>query len=172
MSGISIRRWQRGFWWAHVGWVLSNEHDGYDPKKIADMARYPELRWLDRYHWVPTVAVCRRRFPAGRHGRVCLGLRGLHGAALPLHLRINSLAHLFGNRRFETPDQSRNNWLLALITFGEGWHNNHHFSMSSCRQGLRWWEIDITYGMLKLLSGFGIVRDMRPFRNPQDSEAN
>ena len=79
---------------------------------------------------------------------------------------INSLAHLFGTRRFNTPDHSRNNWLLALVTFGEGWHNNHHFAMSSCRQGFRWWEIDITYSVLRFLSFFGIVRDLHPFRIP------
>jgi len=79
---------------------------------------------------------------------------------------INSLAHVFGTRRFNTPDHSRNNWLLAIITFGEGWHNNHHFSMGSCRQGYRWWEIDITYGVLKLLSWMGVARDLRAFRLP------
>ena len=77
---------------------------------------------------------------------------------------INSLAHLWGTRRFDTPDESRNNWWLALITFGEGWHNNHHFSPGSCRQGERWWELDITYLVLKTLSWFGIARDLRPFR--------
>jgi stearoyl-CoA desaturase (delta-9 desaturase) len=73
---------------------------------------------------------------------------------------------VFGSRRFETPDESRNNWLLALLTFGEGWHNNHHFSMASCRQGLYWWEVDITYAVLKVLSFLGIARDLRPFRVP------
>ena len=76
---------------------------------------------------------------------------------------INSLAHLVGTRRFDTPDDSRNNWILALATFGEGWHNNHHFSMASCRHGLQWWEIDLTYAILKLLSFVGVVRGLRPF---------
>jgi stearoyl-CoA desaturase (delta-9 desaturase) len=79
---------------------------------------------------------------------------------------INSFAHVFGNRRFNTPDQSRNNWLLALLTFGEGWHNNHHFSMASCRQGIRWWEIDFTYYGLRILNVLGIARDLRPFYLP------
>ena len=82
---------------------------------------------------------------------------------------INSLAHLFGTRRFNTPDDSRNNWLLALVTFGEGWHNNHHYVMASCRQGYRWWEVDITWAVLKLLSVTGIVRELRPFRVPTHS---
>jgi stearoyl-CoA desaturase (Delta-9 desaturase) len=77
---------------------------------------------------------------------------------------INSLAHLFGGRRFDTPDHSRNNFLLAIVTFGEGWHNNHHYSPGSCRQGLRWWEIDLTYWILTALSWVGIVSHLRPFR--------
>jgi stearoyl-CoA desaturase (Delta-9 desaturase) len=157
---------QRGFWWSHVGWVLSNEHDSYDPKLVADFARFPELRWLDRYHWIPTVM-----FAAA-----VLGLGGVNAflwgyvlsTVLLYHctFSINSVAHLFGTRRFDTADYSRNNWLLALITFGEGWHNNHHFSMSSCRHWYRWWELDITWLGLKLLSFFGIARDLRPFRSP------
>lgn len=161
---------QRGVWWAHVGWVLSSEHDDYDPGKIADMARFPELRWLDKYHWIPTVLFAAVIFLLGGAGAFVWGY--VVSTVLLYHctFTINSLAHLFGSRRFDTTDGSRNNWLLALITFGEGWHNNHHFSMSSCRQGLRWWEIDITYGVLKILSCFGIVRDMRPFRSPRALE--
>ena len=161
---------QRGFWYAHLGWILSNEHDEYDPRKVADMARFPELRWLDRYHWVPTVLFAAGIFYLGGSGAFVWGY--VVSTVLLYHctFTINSLAHIFGSRRFETTDGSRNNWLLALITFGEGWHNNHHFSMSSCRQGLRWWEIDITYGVLKVLSFLGIVREMRPFRRAQALE--
>jgi stearoyl-CoA desaturase (delta-9 desaturase) len=157
---------QRGFWWAHVGWILSNEHDTYDPNRIADMVRFPELRWLDRYHWVPTVVFAGCIFALGGTSAFVWGY--VVSTVLLYHctFSINSLAHLFGTRRFDTPDQSRNNWWLALITFGEGWHNNHHFYMSSCRQGIRWWEIDISYGVLKFLSIFGVVRDLRPFRAP------
>ena len=157
--------WQRGFWWSHAGWVLSNEHDSYDPKLIADFAKFPELRWLDRHHWVPAVALAAVLALSGP-GVFVWGY--LVSTVLLYHctFAINSMAHLFGTRRFDTPDHSRNNWLLALVTFGEGWHNNHHFSMGSCRQGLRWWEIDITYGVLKLLALLGIARDLRPFRVP------
>jgi stearoyl-CoA desaturase (delta-9 desaturase) len=77
---------------------------------------------------------------------------------------INSLAHIWGTRRFATPDESRNNFWLAVVTLGEGWHNNHHFFMSSTRQGIRWWEVDITYYMLKMLSWIRVTRDLRPFR--------
>ena len=160
---------QQGFWWAHVGWVLSNKHDSYDPKRIADFAKFPELRWLDRYHLLPTTvfAACvlwLGGLPAFFWGYVLSTVLLYHCT-----FSINSLAHLFGTRRFNTPDDSRNNWWLALITFGEGWHNNHHYVMASCSQGYRWWEIDITYTILRTLSFAGVVRDLRPFRVPLHS---
>jgi stearoyl-CoA desaturase (delta-9 desaturase) len=157
--------WQRGFWWSHAGWVLSNEHDTYDPKRIADFSRFPELRWLDRHHWIPTtalaVAIMAWGGPAFVWGYLLSTVLLYH-----FTFAINSLAHIVGTRRFDTPDHSRNNFLLALVTLGEGWHNNHHFSMNSCRQGYRWWEVDITYAVLKALSLVGIARDLRPFRSP------
>ena len=158
--------WQQTFWWAHVGWVLSNEYDGYNPRRIADFGRFPELRWLDRYYWVPTVSFGATALAFGGVGGFVWGF--LVSTVLLYHgtFAINSFAHVFGRRRFNTPDQSRNNWPLALITLGEGWHNNHHYSMLSCRQGFYWWEIDITYYVLRILSVFGIVRELRPFRFP------
>ena len=155
---------RQGFWWSHAGWVLSNEHDVYDARKIADFAKFPELRWLDRHHWVPTTVLALGTYLAGGAAGLVWGY--LVPTVLLYHctFAINSIAHLFGTRRFETGDGSRNNWWLALVTFGEGWHNNHHHSMASARQGYRWWEIDITYGVLKVLSWVGIARDLRPFR--------
>jgi len=155
---------RRGFWWSHVGWVLSNEHDEYDAKDIADFARFPELRRLDRLHWLPTLALAVLATALGGFPGLVWGY--LVPTVLLYHctFSINSFAHRFGSRRFDTPDDSRNNWLLALFTFGEGWHNNHHFSMASARQGCRWWEIDITYGILKLLEWTGVAHDLRPFR--------
>jgi stearoyl-CoA desaturase (delta-9 desaturase) len=153
-----------GFWWSHTGWILSNEHDAYETKKVADLAKFPELKWLDRHHWVPTVVFAAFILWMGGVATFIWGY--VVSTVLLYHctFAINSLAHLFGTRRFDTPDHSRNNWLLALITFGEGWHNNHHFFMGSCRQGIRWWEIDVTYWALKLLAMLGIARDLRPFR--------
>lgn len=160
--------WLRGFWWAHVGWVLSNEYDAYDQKQIADFAKFPELRWLDQYHWVPALVFAALVLLIGGPAAFVWGF--VVSTVLLYHCTfcINSLAHIFGTRRFNTPDQSRNNWVLALLTFGEGWHNNHHFSMASCRQGYRWWEVDITYAVLKALSYLGIARDLRPFRVPSE----
>ena len=154
---------REGFWWAHVGWILSTEHDDYDPRRVADFGRYPELRWLDRHHWVPAVAfaVCVWAvggFPAFVWGYLLSTVLLYHAT-----FAINSVAHIWGTRPFATADDSRNNPVLALVTLGEGWHNNHHFCRSSCRQGVRWWEIDLTYLGLRLLAALGIARDLRPF---------
>lgn len=164
--------WQRGFWWAHVGWILSNEFDSYDPRQIGDMSKFPELRWLDRHHWAPTAVYASAVLAFG--GMAGFVWAYVAATVLVYHctFAINSFAHIFGARRFDTPDQSRNNWLLALLTLGEGWHNNHHASMSSCRQGYAWWEIDLTYYALRLLSWLGVARELRPFRAPQPQEGN
>ncbi len=158
-----------GFWWSHLGWVLSDAHDTYDPATIEDFARFPELRFLDTYHWICPWLLGTLAFGFG----LWTGLGGwetlVWGFAISTVLLwhgtfcINSLTHVWGTRRFETGDQSRNNLVLALITLGEGWHNNHHHYQASCRAGIRWWEVDPTYYGLKLLGWVGIVRDMRPF---------
>ena len=152
-----------GFWWSHLGWILSDEYDDFDPKRIADFAKYPELRLLNRFHLVPTViyAVAIYVFfgySAFVWGFLVSTVALYHGTFL-----INSLTHIWGSRRFATPDESRNNLILALVTMGEGWHNNHHFFMSSVRQGIRWWEIDATYYLLRMLSWVGITRELRDF---------
>jgi stearoyl-CoA desaturase (Delta-9 desaturase) len=152
-----------GFWWSHLGWILSDEYDHYDAQRIADFAKYPELRWLNRYHIVPAVVYAVAIFllggwPAFVWGFVVSTVLLYHGTFV-----INSLAHIWGSRRFSKPDESRNNFWLALVTMGEGWHNNHHHFMSSTRQGIRWWELDATYYILRVLSWFRITRDLRPF---------
>ena len=158
----------QGFWWAHAGWVLSDAHDGFDPGTIRDLARFPELRFLDRFHALCPAALGVATFLFG----AWTGLGGwsafLYGFVVSTVLlfhatfTINSLAHRWGSRRFPTPDHSRNNAFLALLTLGEGWHNNHHHCQSACRQGLRWWEVDLTYLGLVLLSWTGLVRELRP----------
>lgn len=161
--------WQSGFWWSHVGWVISNDFDDYDPRRIHDFGKFPELRWLNRWHWVPTAL-----FAAAIY--FSLGLSAfvwgyVVSTVILFHctFSINSLAHIWGSRRFETPDQSRNNLFLALVTMGEGWHNNHHRFMHSCRQGLRWWEVDFTFYVLKVLSWLGLARDLRGWRLPSEA---
>ena len=156
--------WQSGFWWSHVGWVISNEYDKYNPRLIHDFGKFPELRWLDRFHWIPTTVFAAVILLVGGWGAFFWGY--VVSTVLLFHctFSINSIAHIWGTRRFETADQSRNNFLLALITFGEGWHNNHHKFMHSCRQGMRWWEVDFTYYVLKLMSWIGVARELRGFR--------
>ena len=163
-----------GFWWAHLGWLTSNKHFATNYDSIRDLAKFPELVFLNRFDWlVPALlggglyglGALLERFAPG------LGTNGWQVAVwgffistvVLLHgtLCINSLAHVLGGRRFNTKDDSRNNLLLALITLGEGWHNNHHRYMSSARQGFFWWEIDITFYLLKLLSFFGLIWDLR-----------
>ncbi len=157
---------QEGFWWSHVGWILSDQYDDYDPAAVSDFGKYPELRWLDKYHLVPAIVYAVGIFLLGGWdafvwGFVLATVVLYHGTFF-----INSLSHVWGSRRFATPDESRNNFVLALLTLGEGWHNNHHFYMSSVRQGIRWWEVDVTFYVLKVMSWVGITRDLRPFRMP------
>jgi stearoyl-CoA desaturase (Delta-9 desaturase) len=150
-----------GFWWSHIGWLVSQTSDAYDHRLMQDFEKYPEIRLLNRYHRTPAllfgaVVYAVGGFEVFMWGFVLSTVVLWHGT-----FSINSLAHLWGSRRFQTKDDSRNNLLLALITLGEGWHNNHHQYMSSARQGLKWWEIDVTYYVLKVLSFVGVVRDLR-----------
>jgi stearoyl-CoA desaturase (delta-9 desaturase) len=159
-----------GFWWSHLGWILSDEYDTYNAQRIADFSRFPELRWLNRFHLLPPVIYgvaiyLLGGWPAFVWGFVVSTVLLYHGTFL-----INSLSHIWGSRRFATPDESRNNFFLAIVTLGEGWHNNHHYFMSSVRQGIRWWEIDITYYVLRALSWVGIARDLREFRAAESDE--
>ncbi len=152
---------RRGFWWAHQGWIFSERFDETEIGRIGDFAAYPELRWLNRWHVVPPIALA----------VICYAIAGLSGlvwgffvsTVLLWHATysINSLAHRWGRRRYETGDDSRNNFWLALLTLGEGWHNNHHHYMASARQGFFWWEIDITYYVLRLLQAVGVIWDVR-----------
>jgi stearoyl-CoA desaturase (Delta-9 desaturase) len=150
-----------GFFWSHIGWILSDKYNDTRMDYIGDFAKFPELRWLNKYHMVPPAVLGVALWLIGGWPlfiwAFCLG------TALLWHdtFTINSLSHLFGSRRYETSDTSRNNWLLALLTLGEGWHNNHHHFMASARQGFFWWEIDITYYTLKAMSWLGIVWDLR-----------
>jgi stearoyl-CoA desaturase (delta-9 desaturase) len=153
-----------GFWWSHVGWILSDQYDEFDPKVVSDLAKFPEIRFISRHHWICPAALGTGLFLAWGWPGFVWGY--LFSTVVLYHctFTINSLAHLWGTRRFPTKDGSRNNWFLALITFGEGWHNNHHHYQYACRQGVKWWEYDLTWYVLRLLSFVGIVRDMRPWR--------
>jgi stearoyl-CoA desaturase (delta-9 desaturase) len=149
------------FWWSHVGWVLSAEHGETPAESIEDFGRYPELRWLDRYHWVPGILLAAACFLLAGWAGLVWGF--VVSTVLLYHgtFTINSLSHLIGSRRYDTADDSRNNWLLALVTMGEGWHNNHHHYQSSANQGFFWWEIDLSYYALLGLRCLGLVWDLR-----------
>ena len=149
-----------GFWWSHVGWILSRDTEETDFKKIGDLARYPELRWLNQYHLVPGVLLGVGLWFAGGWHALVWGL--FVSTSLLWHgtFSINSLAHWWGRRRYATTDDSKNSFLLALITMGEGWHNNHHYYQRSTRQGFFWWEIDCTYYILRALAAVGLVWDL------------
>lgn len=151
----------RGFWHAQVMWFFRQGIDGFDLSNVNDLKKYPELVWLDKHRWIPIVA----------YACVCACISGLGGVVwgfilptvLSLHATslINSLAHLWGSQRYKTGDSSRNNFALAILTLGEGWHNNHHHYMSAARQGFFWYEIDVSYYTLKVLEWLGIVWDVR-----------
>ncbi len=151
----------RSLWWSHIGWIIASESRGYDSRIMRDFEKFPELRLLNKYHRAPAILFGAAVFAAGGYPVFLWGF--VVSTVLLWHctFSINSLAHRWGSRPFETGDQSRNNLFLALITFGEGWHNNHHQFMYSVRQGLQWWEIDMTYYVLRILSLFGIVRELR-----------
>jgi stearoyl-CoA desaturase (Delta-9 desaturase) len=150
-----------GFWWSHVGWILSDQYNETRFDYIGDYAKFPELRWLNKYYLLPVAVLGTAIFLIGGWGLFAWGF--CLSTVLLWHgtFTINSLSHIFGKRRFPTADTSKNNWLLALVTLGEGWHNNHHYYMASARQGFYWWEVDITYYGLRMLSWLGMVRELR-----------
>jgi stearoyl-CoA desaturase (Delta-9 desaturase) len=150
-----------GFLWSHVGWVFSYENEPLRAGLIKDFSKFPELVWLDRYH----------RWPAYALAALSAWIAGFPGLTWGFLLStmilfqttfaVNSLTHQFGTQRYDNADDSRNNWWVALATFGEGWHNNHHRYPSSVRQGFFWWELDVTYVLLKVLARLGIVWDLQ-----------
>jgi stearoyl-CoA desaturase (Delta-9 desaturase) len=152
---------QRGFWYAHMGWWFGPEHEETDLHGIKDFAKFPELRFLDRWYHLGVFSCM----------ALAIAIRGWDGllwgyavstcALMHATFTINSLAHVFGSQRYDTGDTSRNNFGLAILTMGEGWHNNHHHFMNSANQGFFWWEIDVTYYMLRALSWVGLVWDLK-----------
>ena len=151
----------QGFVYSHLGWIFSRKNDVADLVKVADFARYPELMWLHKHELVPPVVLALLSVLIAGWSGLVVGF--FWSTVLVYHATfcINSLAHVRGRRRYVTGDNSRNNWLLALFTMGEGWHNNHHAYQSSVRQGFRWWEIDATFYLLKALSWTGLVWDLK-----------
>jgi stearoyl-CoA desaturase (delta-9 desaturase) len=151
---------RRGFWYSHVGWIL--DHNDYtDYAKVKDLAKFPELVFLNVYPNLATLALAVGVWSLmGWSGLyIAFGLSTVllwHGT-----FTINSLCHMVGKPRYDSDDDSKNSFLLAVITLGEGWHNNHHYFMGSTRQGFYWWELDISYYVIKVLSWLRIVWDVK-----------
>ncbi|HEV2557603.1 MAG TPA: acyl-CoA desaturase [Microvirga sp.] len=152
---------QSGFLYSHVGWIFAEKHGDTDLVKVADFAKYPEILWLHKYELLPATVLALVAFLIGGWPGLVVGFFWSTVAVYHGTFCINSLAHVHGKKRYVTGDDSRNNWLLAFFTMGEGWHNNHHAYQSSVRQGFRWWELDPTYYILKMLSWVGIVWDLK-----------
>ncbi len=169
-----------GFWYSHVGWIIGPDYKETDFKTIGDFAKYPELVWLNKHYLVPPTLLAITVTALGAYvngGSVLLfftsyGLSTLFigfflSTVLTYHgtFTINSIMHKFGKQRYESGDESKNSLWLALLTLGEGWHNNHHYYEVAARQGFFWWEIDITYYGLKMLSWLGLIWDLRGVPN-------
>ena len=150
-----------GFIYSHLGWIFSRKHDEPDFAKVSDLTRYPELMWLHKFEVLPAVLLAGLCFLLAGWSGLVVGF--LWSTVLVYHATfcINSLAHVSGRKRYVTGDDLRNNWLLAIFTMGEGWHNNHHAYQSSVRQGFKWWEFDPTYYLLRALSWTGLVWDLK-----------
>lgn len=164
-----------GFWWSHMFWFTNRGNYNTDLAAVPDLAKVPELRLVERCETlIPLLmsiglfllgAALERWVPALQTNGWQLFVWGFIISTVVLFhgtYTINSLAHKFGRRRFNTTDDSRNSLLLSLITLGEGWHNNHHYYCASVRQGFYWWEIDVTYYVLRALAWLGIIWDLRP----------
>ncbi len=153
---------EHGFWWAHMGWITSPVNFPTDFAQVRDLARYPELKFLDRYDLFAPAALALTLWLIGGAqlfvwGFLISTVVLFHGTCV-----INSLAHTMGTRRYNTADDSRNSFVLALITLGEGWHNNHHRYPGAARQGFFWWELDVTYYGLRLLEQVGVIHSLHP----------
>jgi stearoyl-CoA desaturase (delta-9 desaturase) len=166
---------RRGFFWAHIAWFLTRANFRTRHELVSDMLRFPELRWLDRYDALVPLLLAALLYGVGAalaHFAPALGTNGMQllvwGFAISTVVlyhatfTVNSLAHTIGRRRYATHDDSRNNFWIALLTFGEGWHNNHHHFPGSARQGFYWWEIDLTYYVLRGLATLGLIWNLKP----------
>jgi stearoyl-CoA desaturase (delta-9 desaturase) len=166
---------REGFWWSHVGWLLARGNFRTRHDLVRDLARYPELRFLDRFDALVPLCLIASLWGAGALAEAFAPVLGTSGPQLVVwgfcvstvvlwhcSFSINSLAHRWGTRRYETRDSSRNNALLSLFTFGEGWHNNHHWYPAAARQGFRPWELDLSWYGLRALAALGLVWDLRP----------
>ena len=165
---------QDGFWWAHCGWIFSLDYRKANKRLVSNLMQYRELRLLDKYYPVPPLVVAALMFASGVVlGRLSPSLHtsglqmltwGFFVSTVLVHhaiYSVNSFGHMMGSRRFDSEDTSHNNLIIALLTFGDGWHNNHHYYQHSARHGFYKWEVDLSHLILKALSRLGIVWDLQ-----------
>jgi len=164
-----------GFWYSHIGWILGPDYKETEFHLIQDYAKFSELKWLNRFHTIPGILMGIGVFVAGGFIKATEAGFNTPGAFATLFIgfflstvflyhgtfSINSIMHKFGKQRYKTGDESKNNFFLALLTMGEGWHNNHHYYMVAARQGFYWWEIDMSFYILKMMSWVGLVWDLK-----------
>jgi stearoyl-CoA desaturase (delta-9 desaturase) len=154
-----------GGWWAHMGWLLVGSGQYNNPslmsKYAPDLARDRFYVWLNNYHWVPMIVLGVLLFAIGGMPLVLWGVFLRVVVGLHVTWMVNSVTHMWGSRRFATRDDSRNNWWVALLTSGEGWHNNHHAHPTSARHGLAWYEFDLSWIQIKILRFFGLAKVIR-----------
>jgi stearoyl-CoA desaturase (Delta-9 desaturase) len=151
---------REGFWWAQVLWIFA--HRGKRLEEVRDLTRYPELVLLDRFNQLPALALGAGLWLGFGYAEFLWGFAASTVACWHASSAVNSLGHRFGTRPYATGDDSRNHWALALLTLGDGWHNNHHRHASSARHGFLWWELDLSYLALRALERVGLVSDLRP----------
>lgn len=152
---------RQGFWYAHQGWIFCGRWDRTELERVPQFACYPELLWLNRWHLAPPLGLALVCFALGGWSALVWGFAVSTVLVWHFTYSINSLAHVWGTVRYDTGDDSRNNFFLALLTLGEGWHNNHHKYMAAARNGFFWWEIDVTFYLLLALERLGLVWDLR-----------
>jgi stearoyl-CoA desaturase (Delta-9 desaturase) len=169
---------QHGFLWSHVGWFLSRANFNTQIDRVKELAKFPELRFLDRFDIIVPIVFALGIFAFGEWLSIAVPALNTNGwqlfvwgfvistvALYHATFMVNSLAHVWGKRRYATHDHSRNNWLIAIITFGEGWHNNHHHYPGAAKQGFYWWEFDVTYYILRILAAVGLIWNLRTVPN-------
>jgi len=152
---------QQGVWWSHMGWILSGKFNEKKYERIPEFAKFPELRFIDKNDWIGPWALAVACYLIAGWSGLLIGFFASTVVLWHTVFMVNSVAHMFGRRRYGSDDTSRNSFLVAVFTMGEGWHNNHHHYPGSARQGFFWWEIDPTYYGLRLLSLVGVVHDLK-----------
>ena len=157
----------RGFWWAQMGWIVSGTAQDHDAatlqKYVPDLIKDRGHAFISRFYYVPIVISAVILFVIGGWSMVVWGVFARVVVGWHTTWFVNSLSHIYGSRPHDTGDDSTNNWFVALLTFGEGWHNNHHMSPTSARHGLRWYQFDMNWIAIRLLEKAGLATNIRVF---------